>query len=206
MLRPNGNSGKIREGNFVSLPHRSIRSTKARRSKGYVFAMSAGCSGRANASRQEQSGLETLRCRCANCALAVLGALSGFNQVCNKAPARNITSVNCRGRCNAWGLGKKQKDTGVVWTTTLRFLAATGTTARTPVRAARTGTTLPRTRTTTSGRALSVTMQITRSANATAWQAGHSTCGQPILSRFGEYISGFGITPSRKSKSAADFL
>jgi len=49
-------------------------------------------------------------------------------------------------------------------------------------------------------------MHIQGSANATAWQADQSTCGQPVLSCFGEYTSGFGITPSRKSKSAADFF
>ena len=87
-----------------------------------------------------------------------------------------------------------------------RYLAATGTTGRTPVHDARTGTTLPRTRTTTSGRASSVMTPLYRSANATALQVGQSKCGQPDLSFFGKYIARFGIAPSRKSKSAADFF
>jgi len=149
---------------------------------------------------------KTLRRRRTACSSAVLGALSGFDQVFNKAPARDITSVNCRSWGDVGGLAQAQKSTRAVWITTLRYLAATGTTAQTPVRAARTGTTLPRTRTTTSGLALSVTTYIQRSANAPAWQADQSTCGQPALSCFGKYISGFGITPSRKSKSAADFF
>lgn len=48
--------------------------------------------------------------------------------------------------------------------------------------------------------------QLFCSANATAWQAGHSKCGQPDLSSFGKYFSRFGIAPSRKSKSAADIF
>lgn len=168
--------------------------------------MPDGCARHTCASWQKQSSLKTLRRRRTACSSAVLGALSGFDQVFNKAPARDITSVNCRSWGDVGGLAQAQKSTRAVWITTLRYLAATGTTARTPVRAARTGTTLPRTRTTTSGRALSVTTYIQRSANAPAWQADQSTCGQPALSCFGKYISGFGITPSRKSKSAADFF
>ena len=85
--------------------------------------------------------------------------------------------------------------------------AATGTTGRTPVLGARTGTTLRRTRTTTSVRASAVMTQLSRSANATALQAGQSKCGQPTLSSFGEYVTRFGRTPSSEiSKSGADFL
>lgn len=103
-------------------------------------------------------------------------------------------------------MDKAQEATRADWVKTLRYLAATGTTARTPVRAARTGTTLPRTRTTTSGRALSVMAHLYRSANATALQAGQLKCGQPLLSSFEKYIQRFGIAPSRKSKSAADIF
>ena len=78
-----------------------------------------------------------------------------------------------------------------------RSLAATGTTRLTPVLVARTGTTQRRTRTTTSGRASAVMTQIYRSVNATALWADYSKCGQPILSSFGEYASGFGITLSK---------
>ena len=84
-----------------------------------------------------------------------------------------------------------------VWITTLRYLAATGTTGLTPVLGARTGTTPHRTRTTTSGRASSVTTQIYRFAIVTALQAGYSTCGQPDLSSLGKYISRFGRTLSK---------
>ena len=87
-----------------------------------------------------------------------------------------------------------------------RSLAATGTTGRTPVLDARTGTTLRRTRTTTSVRASAVMTQLYRSANAKALQADQLKCGQPILSSLGKYITRFGRTPSRKSKSAADFF
>lgn len=206
MLRPNGNSGEIREGDLVSIPYCPIRASQAWRSKGYVFAVSTWCARHTNAGWQKQSNIKTLRRRCTACSSAVLGALFGFNQIHDKTPARNITSVDCRGRCDAGELDKNEKDTGAVWITTLRYLAATGTTGRTPVHDARTGTTPPRTRTTTSGRALSVTIHSQHSVNATAWQVDQSTCGQPALSCFGKYISGFGRTLSRKSKGAAGFL
>lgn len=103
-------------------------------------------------------------------------------------------------------MDKAQESSGANWITTLRYLAATGTTARTPVHAARTGTTPHRTRTTTSGRASSVMTQVFRSVNATASQADQSTCGQPDLSSFGKYASRFGIMHSSEiSKGMADF-
>lgn len=103
-------------------------------------------------------------------------------------------------------MDKAQETTRADWITTRRFLAATGTTVLTPVHVARTGTTLHRTRTTTSGRALSVMTPIYRFVNATALQADQLKCGQPLLSSLGKYIAGFGITPSRKSKSAANIF
>lgn len=206
MLQPNGNSRKIRESDLVSIPYCPVGSSQTRGGKRYVFEMPTWCARHVNAGWQKQSGFKTLRRRRTACSSAVLGALSGFDQVFDKAPAGDITSVDCGSWGNVGFMDKTQKSTRAVWITTLRFLAATGTTARTPVHDARTGTTLPRTRTTTSGRALSVTMHIQRSANATAWQADQSTCGQPALSCFGKYISGFGITSSRKSKSEADFF
>jgi hypothetical protein len=104
-------------------------------------------------------------------------------------------------------MDKAQEVSGAYWIKTLRYLAATGTTARTPVRAARTGTTPHRTRTTTSGRASSVSTHLDRSVNAMAWQAGQSKCGQPVLSSSGEYIARFDITPSSEtSKSGVGFF
>lgn len=206
MLRPTGNSREIREDYLISLPYCSIHAQKARRSKGYVFAMLAECARHTDAGWKKQSSIKIVHCRCASCASAFLGALSGFDQVCNKAPAGNITSVDCRGWCDVGHMDKTQKSTRAVWVTTLRYLVVTGTTLPILVLDVLTGTMLPLTRTTTSGRALSVTTYIYRFANATALQADHSTCGQPALSCFGKYITRFGITPSRKSKSAADFL
>jgi retron-type reverse transcriptase len=102
-------------------------------------------------------------------------------------------------------MGETEK-AGAVWVKMLASWAATGTTGRTPVHAARIGTTPHRTRTITSGRGSSVSTPLYRFANATALQADQSKCGQPDLSSFGEYTSGFGRTPSRKSNGGADFM
>lgn len=75
------------------------------------------------------------------------------------------------------------------------FSAATGTTALTLVRAARTGTTQRRTRTTTSGRASPVPTQHSRFALAKAVRAVQHVWSAE-LSSFGEYTNGSGITQS----------
>lgn len=74
------------------------------------------------------------------------------------------------------------------------------------VRAVRTGTTLQRTRTTTFRAVASVSAQLFRSVNATAWQADHIQCGQPLLSSYGKYFTWFDITLSRRSNSGVDIF
>lgn len=101
-------------------------------------------------------------------------------------------------------LGLNQESRGKLGKTMRRSWAATGTTGLTPVLDARTGTTLHRTRTTTSGLASSVMTHFERFANAMALQADQSKCGQPILSSFGENTSGFGITPSNLLNGGAN--
>ena len=207
MLRPNGNSGKIRDCDRVSLPHRSVDAKKAWRGTRNVFALHDGCSRFTHSSRQKQSSLKNLCSRCGSVSSAVLDAVSCEESMHDNSPTPNITSAFGGSRRNGQCMDKAQEITGAGWIKTLRYLAATGTTARTPVRAARSGTTPHRTRTTTSGRASSVMTHLYRSANATAWQADQPKCGQPVLSSLGKYTSRFGITPSsERSKSAADFF
>lgn len=205
MLRPNGDTRKIRKSNFVFVSHCTINSEKAWHSKRLIFAMLARHTKYFFPSGQKQSSIKTIFGRRATSKSAILGAFPGFYSVYNIASATNITSVDCRDWRNVKCLDKTQENTRVVWVKTLRYLAATGTTGLTPVHDVLTGTTPHLTRTTTSGRALSVTTPIHRFDNATAYQADQSKCGQPILSCFGKYLTGFGITLSSSSKGAADF-
>lgn len=205
MLRPNGGFGKVREGYLVSIPNRPIHAQKAWRSKGDVFAVLDGCARLTHSSRQKQSGFKNLRRRRWACSLAVLDAVSCDKSVHDLPSTPNSTGSVVRGGWHGQCMDKAQEITGASRITTLRYLGATGTTLRTPVLGARTGTTPPRTRTTTSGRASSVSTHILRSALATAAQADQSTCGQPDLSSFGKYIQRFGITFSSEiSKSGAN--
>ena len=206
MLRPNGNSGKIRDCDRVSLPHCSVDAQKAWRGTRDVFALHDGCSRLTHSSRQKQSSLKNLCSRCGSGSSAVLDAVSCEESMHDNSPTPNITSAFGGSRRNGQCMDKAQEITGAGWIKTLRYLAATGTTARTPVRAARTGTTPHRTRTTTSGRASSVSAPLYRSANATALRADQSKCGQPVLSSLGEYASGFDITQSSEiSKGVVGF-
>ena len=203
MLRPNGDCGKVRKSYCVSLPNRPIHAKKAWGSKRDVSGMFARSARSVFSGWQKHSGKQDLRSGCGPRTTAVLDAISGFNQVHDSAPTSNGANTGCRGWRDGRRVGETEK-AGAIWVKTLASLAATGMRGLTPVLVARTGTILHRTRTTTSGRASSVSAQVYRSVNATAWQADLLKCGQPDLSSFGEHKHGFGITPSRKSKGAAD--
>lgn len=203
MLRPNGDCGKVRESSLVFIPYRSVNAEEAWRSQRYVFDLFAQPAGPIYSGWQEQSGSEDLCRRRGLGSSAVLDALLGFNQVHDSAPTSNSAGFNRRGWGNDRCLGEAKK-AGAIRVNALASLAATGTTGRTPVLDARTGTTIHRTRTTTSVAAASVSTLSYRSANAYALQADQSKCGQPELSSFGEYVSGFGITQSSEiSKGVA---
>ena len=206
MLRSDGDSGKVRESHLLSLPYRSVCAEKTRGRKGYVLAMSVKSTGHDVPSREKQSGIKDLRRGCRFSAFTVLDALSCVDSMHDRTPTTNRANTGGRSWRHGQRMDKAQEGSGANWITTLRYLAATGTTARTPVRVARTGTTPHRTRTTTSGRASSVMTQVFRSVNAKASQADQSTCGQPDLSSFGKHASRFSIVHSSEiSKGAADF-
>lgn len=206
MLRPDGYRGEVRKSNRVYVPDCSIDAAQAWGRKGDVFALPIGPAGSFLSGREVESSIKDLHRRRRVSATAVLDAFSRFNPVHDGAPASDGSSIDRRGWCNVRGLVEAQEAAGASWVLTPGSLAATGTTRQIPVHAARTGTTIRRTRTTTSVLAASVSAQLYRSANATAWQADQSKCGQPALSSFGEYTTGFGITPSRQSKGGADFM
>lgn len=203
MLRSNGNSREVRKGDCVSVPDCSEYASQTWGCQRDVFAMSTWAARPVLSGWQKHSGKQDLRSRCGTRAAAVLDAFSCLNQMHDRASTSDRASTGGRGWCNGRWLVETEK-AWAVWVKMPVSLAATGTTGPTPVLVARTGTTLHRTRTTTSVRGSSVSAQVYRSANATAWQVGLLKCGQPDLSSFGEHKHGFGITPSRKSKGAAD--
>ena len=205
MLRPNGDSGKIRKGNFVLLSHRSVDAKKTRCCKGYVLGVSARSTRPILPSGQVQSDFKDLRSRRRVSAATVLDAFSQNHSVYDSPSSSNGTSANCgSGRDDS--LLDWEKTAGAGWEITPYSLGATGVMVRTQVRVTRIGTTLPRTRTTTSGRAASVATSLYCSVNATALQADHSKCGQPVLSSFGKYSAGSGRSLSSLSKGAASFF
>lgn len=206
MFRPNGNSGKVRASDRLSLPYCSVDAAQARSRKRDVFALPVRNPRPAISGWKKQSDFKNLYRRRWAGSRAILVALSAFNSCNDRSPAPNSTSADRRSWKDDWCMDKRQTAQRAGWVNMRCSWAATGTTGLTPVHDARTGTTLLRTRTTTSGRAFAVMTQLYRSVNAMALQADQSKCGQPTLSSFGKYIKRFGITPSRKSKSGADFL
>jgi len=205
MLRPNGDCGEIREGDLVSLPHRSVNAKKAWRGTRYVSQGFARPAESIYSSGQKQSSSKDIHRRRRVSPSAVLDALLSFSQVYDSAPTSNGASIGRRGWGDDRSVGETKK-AGANWVNTPCSLAATGTTGRTPVLDARTGTTLQRTRTTTSVVGAFVSALFSRSANATALQADQVMCGQPVLPSLGKYTAGFGRTLSRKSKGGADIL
>ena len=203
MLRPNVHSREVRKGDRVSVSDRPEYASQAWGRQGDVFAMSTWAARPVLSGWQKHSDQQDLRSRCGTRSAAVLDAFSRFNQVHDCASTSDRASIGGRGWRNGRRLVETEK-AGAVWVKMPVSLAAAGPTARTPVRAALTGTTRHRTRTTTSGLAASVSARINRSANATAWQADQVKCGQPVLSSHGKYSTWFGITPSRKSNGGAD--
>lgn len=206
MLRPNGDCGEVREGHLVSVSHRPVHAEKAWRSSGDVFRMSVGSARPILSSGQKQSDRQGICSRCGSSPSAVLDAFLGFNQVHDFASTSDGASTDRRGWGDVGGLGETEK-AGAIWVKMPVFLATTSTTESTPVLETRTGITLHRTRTTTSGLASFVSAPFYRSANAPALQAGQSKCGQPVLSSLGKYASGFDITQSSEtSKGVVDFF
>ena len=207
MLRPNGDCGEVRKGYSLSIPYRTVYATKAWRSASDVFGMFAWSTRPFVSGWQKQSSVKNLHCGCRSGTSAVLDAIPELDSMHDSASASDGANTGRRGWSNVGRMDQATAKAGAIWVKALRYLAATGTTARTPVRDARTGTTPHRTRTTTSGRALPVSTWFYRSANAMALWSDLSTCGQPVLSPLGKYISGFGRTQSSEtSKSEADFM
>ena len=206
MLRPDGDHGKIRDGDRVFIPDHPIDAASpfnCTRSSAWRDFSDSGDHLRG---REKQSDFKNLRSRRKTCAAAVSHAFSCETQV-HVTPSTKHSAGACRrGRSDGRRLGQEKEKAGANRVITLCYLAATGTTRRTPVRVARIGTTLQRIRTTTSVAGASVTHQfLTRCRSATAICADRLVCGQPVLSSLGKHFTGFARTPSREiSKGAGD--
>lgn len=206
MLRSNGNQREVRSRDQLFVSDCSINTSEAWRCKRYVSRELVISTQSVCSSRQKQPDFKNLCRRRRSRESAVLDAISLFYQVHDAAPTSNCSSFNCGSWFYAKRLDQKKTKAGADWALTPRSLGATGTTGRTPDLEARTGTTPPRTRTTTSGRAASVTASFYHSASATALQVGYSTCGQPVLPSFGKYTSRSGITLSSSLNGGASIL
>ena len=179
MLRPDGYCREVRAGHRLSLSDRTIDAAQTRSGQGIVFALPVEAARPVFSGRQIKSSIKSLCRRCGSLARAVLDAIFVRPTLHEPSPAGSGASHGRRSRRDDSCLDQATKRAGANREITLRFLAAPGPTRPTPVRVRRTGTTLPRTRTTTSGCGLPVT-HILRSVAATARQAGHFS----VVSRF----------------------
>ena len=172
MLRPDGHRREIRKGDCLPVSDCAIGSEKTRHGAGFVPARLVWSGRFIFSGRKIQSGFKTICGGCGFGALPILDAISSRSKMYELPPTRNGTRIDGRSRGYAACLDQAEEKAGAYRALTRRSLAATGTTGRTQVLARRTGTTLPRTRTTTSGCAAPVT-DIVRSAVAMARQAVH---------------------------------
>jgi len=183
VLRPNGHRRKVRTGHCLPLPHCAIRTKKAWGGTGYVSSLPDGTAGPLFSGREIQSGGKALCGRCGTRASSLLDAISSRPTLYESSPTRIRARIGQRSRWHASYVDKAEEKAGVYRDITRRSLAATGTTGRTAVRVRRTGTTLPRTRTTTSGCGAPVTHDF-RSAVTKVRQAVHFnmwSAGQILL-------------------------
>lgn len=206
MLRSDGYYRKVRKGHSLSISNCSIDASSTWDSQRQVFELSFFGSRSFISSGEIKSDKQDICCRCWIGSSAVLDAISFYDQKHDATSAANGSGCFGRSWGDAWRLDQKKKSAGAYWVKTLGSWAATGTTGRIPVLVARTGTTIHRTRTTTSGLAACVTTSIYRFVKAYALRAGLSKCGQPAVSSFGEYIKRSGITSSRQSKDGASTM
>lgn len=191
MQRADGHNGTVRESHRLHVPDRAVHAPKAWGGAGHVAESVVRTSGLVLSGREIQSGLENLQCGCGARASAVLDKVSGSTPLHDAAPAADDTGVDRRGRRDGRRMGEEPEKRAGREIGTLRYSAGTGTTVRTAGRVRRTGTTRPRTRTTTSGLAASVTAHGSmRSGVATAHQAGPVTSGQPASPASANTFSG----------------
>jgi len=183
MLRPNGHCREIRACNRLSVSDRPVNASKAWRGPRYVPSMPDGATGPVLSGRKIQSGRKTICGRCGTRAPSLLDAISSRSALHEPSSTRIRPGIGQRSRRDVAHVDQAEEKAGVYRELTRRSLAATGTTGRTAARVRRTGTTLPRTRTTTSGCGAPVTHDF-RSAVVKARQAVHFnmwSAGQILL-------------------------
>ncbi len=166
MLRSNVYYGEIRTGDYVSVSRSAESSTQTRHCKRYVFEHSAGSGRVVHRGRQIQSGQPFVSGGCGISHAAILVAIPQQTPSARYYAKTEGNSTNAD--CGSWqSIGRmgdaveKQRASREIMRSSL---AATGTIRPTPDRVARTGTTLQRTRTTTSRAAASVATILRASA------------------------------------------
>lgn len=186
MLRANEHNREIRECNFVFVPDCAKHFSPAWGCQSNVSGVLAWSGKTLCRSREIWTSISAIHRRCKSFAFAILAAVSVEQTSArhNTSSSANSTSADRRSGAFARNLDSKTATQGAAWINSPSSSGATGTMVRTAVRVARTGTTRPRTRTTTSVRAASVRTKIwvvCCSAVVTARQAGLFLCGQPCF-------------------------
>ena len=173
MLRPACHRRKVRADHCLSVPDSAIDAAQAWHRPRSVSSMFAGTAGFVFPSREIESDQSNLRGGCGPGASPFLDAILARTTLHEPSPTADGASAGGGSGRHGECVDQAQEEAGAGRDIMRRSLAATGTTGRTPVRGRRTGTTLPRTRTTTSGCGAPVTHMF-RSAVATAQRAVHS--------------------------------
>ena len=206
MLPRNEHYQEVRGSYLVPIPDCAKDSKSAWGSQRYVLTMSSIATRSFLSGRKNKSNKQAVSRRCQSRADTLLFTNVGNakTQMYDQSPTSSRVNKTCRSGSNIRVLDY-QGSQGVDRINTPLSLGATGVMERTQVRGTRIGTTLLRTRTTTSGLAASVTIPFIRSATTTVSQADLATYGQPNLSSLGKYTVGFSRTQSSEtSKGVAD--
>ena len=172
MLRPNAHCGEVRKGNFVPVSHCAKSPEGARRSAQYVFGVPARAGRIIHRGGQVEPGQQAVRSGRRSCHAAVLVAVSrGWKSSRDDSPSgRNSTSADSGGGADSRGLDSPRGTQRAIREITPSSLGATGAARLSPVLVVRFGISRPRTRSTTSGRAASVT----------TWNLSNLNNGEPI--------------------------
>ena len=172
MLPRNEHYQEVRGSYLVPLPDCAKDSKSAWGSQRYVFKVSSIATRSFLSGRKNKSHKQAVSRRCQSSAdtLLVTNVGNAKTQMYDQSPTSSRVNKTCRSGSNIRVLDY-QGSQGVDRINTPLSLGATGVMERTQVRGTRIGTTLLRTRTTTSGLAVSVTANFYRFVNVKALQA-----------------------------------
>ena len=185
MLRTNGHRGKVRNSDFVPVPDCAEFAPQTWDGARYVFGVPAGAGATVCRGGKVEPDFPLVHRRCGTLASAILAAVfdGQTGQGHHAPPGRDSAGAGGRSGQDARGVDVPSEKQGATWVITPCFWGAAGASARSPVRAARPGTTRPRPRPPSSVCAASVRTfgfwHFLCSAAVTAQRAGLFKCGQP---------------------------